>query len=329
MGAALRQAWAQLHGASLPYAAAALLFYAVSVVLMGQRWRLVLRGMGQPVRLRDTALTHLTSVFVNNVTPGRVVGEIFRVAMLRRRTGMPTPRVVGSLAWDRLTDLLPVVLMLALSLPTLLRVLPAGARSPLRWGLAVGVLVLALGWALGRWPRLVALRRRYVAQLATFGIRRAELGAATLLSGLLWAMDSARIWLVAAALQVPLSGWQAIPLSMVVLLGGLVPTLGGLGAVEGGLTAALCLFGARLEEALAVTALERGISYVLATAAGGIALLGLGGGSLWRTARGQAPAEPESEPAAAIPQPASAGTVVGTELIPVLPAPGRTAPLND
>ena len=37
-------------------------FHAVSVVLMGQRWRLVLRGMGQPVWLRDTTFTHLTSV---------------------------------------------------------------------------------------------------------------------------------------------------------------------------------------------------------------------------------------------------------------------------
>lgn len=91
--------------------------------------------------------------------------------------------------------------------------------------------------------------------------------------------------LVARALHVTLSPWQAIPLSMVALLGGLFPTIGGLGAVEGGLTAALCLFGVELDKAIAITALERGISYVLATSVGGLVLLLIGGGELWRLSR--------------------------------------------
>ena len=333
MTAALRQAWVQLQGASVPYAAAALIFYAVSVVLMGQRWRLVLRGMGQRVRLRDTTFTHLTSVFVNNVTPGRVGGEVFRVAMLRRRTGLPTRQVIASLGWDRLTDAVPVVLMLALSLPTLLRVLPVRVESPLRLGLGAAAAGLLIGGALWRWPRVAALRQRYVQKLAVFTIRRSELFTAMLLSCFLWALDSFRIWLVAAALQVPLSGWQAVPLSMVVLLGGLFPTIGGLGAVEGGLTAALCLFGARLEQALAVTALERGISYVLATGAGGALLAALGGGSLWRAARGKGAAAQSGEDPAADTTEQLAAPVEGdaSPARPLLPselAAGPTVPLN-
>jgi uncharacterized membrane protein YbhN (UPF0104 family) len=72
---------------------------------------------------------------------------------------------------------------------------------------------------------------------------------------------------------------------MVAMLGGLVPTIGGLGVVEGGLTAALCLFGVELDKALAITALERGISYILATGVGGLVLLYVGGGELWRSSR--------------------------------------------
>ncbi|HRI48828.1 MAG TPA: lysylphosphatidylglycerol synthase transmembrane domain-containing protein [Pseudomonadota bacterium] len=293
MMAALHKAFVQLQGAALPYAGAALFLYALSVVMMGWRWQRVLRGMGQPVRLRDTSLTHLTSVFVNNVTPGRVAGEVFRVAMLRKRTGMETGRVIASLGWDRATDVVPLGLMVVLALPTLLRVLPVPAGSP-RWlvgGGGVGLLVgLGLWWQRGR---LQTLLRRSYAQLQAFTVRRRELGQAAFISCAVWAMDSARIWLVAAALGAPLRPWQAIPLSVVMVLGGLVPTIGGLGAIEGGLTAALCLFGSSLEQALAVTALERGISYVLATGAGGLALLGLGGGSLWRAARGRADSERE------------------------------------
>lgn len=335
MTAALHKAWEQLQGASLLPAAAALLLYAISVVLMGQRWQLVLRGLNQQVRLRDTCFTHLTSVFVNNVTPGRVAGEVFRVAMLRRRTGLGTPLVIASLAWDRATDGVPVVLMLALALPTLARVLPVRLGSPGWMGLGIAVAALGLGALFWRLPRLAVLRRRYVERLAVFAVARRELGWALLVSCLLWAMDSARIWLVAVALQVPLSGWQAIPLSMVVLVGGLFPTIGGLGAVEGGLTAALCLFGARLEQALAVTALERGISYVLATGAGGALLAALGGGSLWRTARGRALADSGAGPKTY--EPAGAGAVDGTgsDLVPPPPpavqtaAAGRPLPLHD
>ena len=133
----------------------------------------------------------------------------------------------------------------------------------------------------------------------------------------------------------PLDGWQAIPLSMVVLVGGLFPTIGGLGAVEGGLTAALCLFGARLEQALAVTALERGISYVLATAAGGALLAALGGGSLWKAARGRVLADGSEVPA--LSKPAGAGAADGTgpelgsaaEPAVAAAAAGRPLPLTD
>lgn len=292
MMAALHKAFAELRGASLPYAGAALFLYVLSVVLMGRRWQWVLRGMGQPVRLRDTCLTHLCSVFVNNVTPGRVAGEVFRVAMLRKRTGMETGRVIASLGWDRATDVVPLGLMVAVALPTLLRVLPLPAGSPRGLALLAGaglVLAAVIWWQLGR---LQALLRRFYARLQVFSVRRRELQQAMLVSCVVWTMDSARIWLVAAALGAPLRPWQAIPLSVVTVLGGLVPTIGGLGAIEGGLTAALCLLGSSLEQALAVTALERGISYVLATGAGGLVLLGVGGGSLWRTARGRPAAEP-------------------------------------
>ena len=293
MTAALHKAFVQLQGAALPYVGAALFLYVLSVVMMGWRWQRVLRGMGQPVRLRDTSLTHLMSVFVNNVTPGRVAGEVFRVAMLRKRTGMETGRVLASLGWDRVTDAVPLGLMVVLALPTLLRVLPVPAGSP-RWlALSGGLLVLlglGLRWQLGR---LQALLRRFYARLQAFAVRPRELRQATFISCAVWAMDSARIWLVAVALGAPLRPWQAIPLSVVMVLGGLVPTIGGLGAIEGGLTAALCLFGSSLDQALAVTALERGISYVLASGAGGLVLLGLGGGSLWRAARGRTDKEPE------------------------------------
>jgi uncharacterized membrane protein YbhN (UPF0104 family) len=65
------------------------------------------------------------------------------------------------------------------------------------------------------------------------------------------------------------------------MLGALVPTLGGLGAVEGGLVAGLAAFGVDLPTAAAITAIERAISYGFSTGAGLIVIALLGGRSLW------------------------------------------------
>ena len=66
---------------------------------------------------------------------------------------------------------------------------------------------------------------------------------------------------------------------------GWIPTIGGLGVIEGGLVAALIAFGVAPIDAAAVTAVERIISYGLATAAGAAALSLIGGRALLQAAR--------------------------------------------
>lgn len=294
MWKALQQALVQLETASPFFAVAALLTYAVGVLIASLRWQRILRGIGasdQPTapgpRLRDVLLTYLSSIFVNNVTPGRVGGEVFRVAMLRRRTGIETKLIVASAGYDRLTDIIPLALLGVLSLPTLYRLIApsSGLVAKVLWaGLAL-VLLVAGFFGLRRVKRVQLWMDTWRQRLATISIRRQDFNWAVGYGFLLWAQDLLRLTLVAAALHAYLSPWQVIPLSMVATLGGLFPTIGGLGAVEGGLTAALCLFGISLDQALAITALERGISYVLSTSVGGIVLLLVGGGELWQMSR--------------------------------------------
>ncbi|HEV2986311.1 MAG TPA: hypothetical protein VGX46_18065, partial [Vicinamibacterales bacterium] len=74
-------------------------------------------------------------------------------------------------------------------------------------------------------------------------------------------------------------------LSILAMLGGLVPGVAGLGPVEGGLVAGLMAFGVDLPTAAAVTTLERAISYGFSTSAGAVVIAVLGGRSLWSVAR--------------------------------------------
>jgi uncharacterized membrane protein YbhN (UPF0104 family) len=100
-------------------------------------------------------------------------------------------------------------------------------------------------------------------------------------SSLLWLQDFLRLTCVTLAFGVTLSPTQIALLSIIAMLGGLAPTIGGLGAVEGGLVSGLIAVGVDLPTAGAITALERAISYGLSTAAGLIVIALIGGRSLW------------------------------------------------
>jgi uncharacterized membrane protein YbhN (UPF0104 family) len=270
----LRSAGQQLTTITPQYAVAALLVYVLSVVVAGARWREIVIGLGHPIRLRDTCAANLGSIFVNNITPGRIGGEVFRLAVLNRSAGIPLPRAGASLAYDRLTDVVPLVLMVVLALPTLRRVAGPGTGRLLLWGTLAVVLIVIAVWLAKRGSRL----RASLARLLELRVPAAVLGRAALYSLLLWSLDLVRLWLVAKAVRVSLSPLDVIPLSIITVLGGML-SIGGLGAVEGGLVGALMLYGVSADRALAVSLLERSISYLLATAAGGVVVLALGGRS--------------------------------------------------
>jgi uncharacterized membrane protein YbhN (UPF0104 family) len=79
---------------------------------------------------------------------------------------------------------------------------------------------------------------------------------------------------------VPLSIQQAAAVTVMGIAGGFVPTVGSIGAIDGSLVTGLILCGATAESAVAITIVERAISYGLSTAAGAAALAWLGGRGL-------------------------------------------------
>jgi uncharacterized membrane protein YbhN (UPF0104 family) len=100
-------------------------------------------------------------------------------------------------------------------------------------------------------------------------------------SALVWIEDIFRLMAVGRAFDVPLSLSQGAALVVVGVFGGFVPTIGGLGAVEGALVGTLLLFEVPLETAIAITTLERAISYGFSTGLGGLVVILSGGRRLW------------------------------------------------
>ena len=273
-----------LHRARPVYVALAFVIYAISVPLVALRWRTVLGGLRREaprVALRPLVLASLASSFVNNVTPAPVSGEACRVVALTRLKLASLPQAVASIVFDRISEIPAVAVLALIAFVALGRIAPTWLL--LAAAGTAGLVLFARGAARRIWS---AITSRWAA-VDLVAVKPSALAAASCLSGAIWILDVARLRAASAAFHAPIGAAQAAALSAITIVGGLVPTIGGLGAIEGGLVAGLIAFGASPSQAIAVTAVERAISYGVATLAGFGALSVLGGRELWTAMAGR------------------------------------------
>jgi uncharacterized membrane protein YbhN (UPF0104 family) len=273
------------------YVLAVLGLYVISLFIVGARWRGFLRAVGGEVGVGRATLATLGGISVGNLTPSsRLGGEAMRIALVRLSGRVTWRQGTIAVIWDRLSEV-PSVAVLAVMATFAVHDLSSRWRTAaLVTGLAAVLVAVGLGLrhirASGTTP--AGWRER----LALDRIRLSVFSSGVGLSALLWLQDVCRLWCAAMAFGVMLSPTRVAVLAVLTVLGSLVPTVGGLGAVEGGLVAGLVAFGVGFPTAAAITAAERLVSYGFGTAAGGLVVALLGGRSLWTTARSrQTPAD--------------------------------------
>ncbi|MGE5721761.1 MAG: lysylphosphatidylglycerol synthase transmembrane domain-containing protein [Sphingomonadales bacterium] len=145
---------------------AALLFIALAYTLKVYRWLTMLRSLGATIGLGEAAVPFLGGVAFNNVLPLRA-GDIIRVVAFQRFTGIAPSGQLGTLALERLMDLLVLtsILFATVSLwqvraldGTLLEglrlVAAAAVAAVLIFILAPRPTRLVVRWAEARIPRL-------------------------------------------------------------------------------------------------------------------------------------------------------------------------------
>lgn len=268
------------------YAGTAFLLYVISLVIAGARWRGFLRAIGGDVSVVRATLATLGGIAAGNLTPAPG-GEACRVGLVRLGGRVTWPQATIAAVWDRLSELPPILVLAGMALVAV-RSLASGWRPA---GVALGVAtalglaslglwrVLRSGFSPGRWRTRLAVDRVSAGLFAT-GVGY---------SSLLWFQDVLRLTCATRAFGVILAPTQIATLSILAMLGGVVPAIAGFGPVEGGLVAGLIAFGVDLPTAAAVTALERAISYGFSTAAGGVVIASLGGRSMWGRLRVRRP----------------------------------------
>jgi uncharacterized membrane protein YbhN (UPF0104 family) len=274
------------------YVLAALGLYVVSLFIVGTRWRGFLRTTGSEVGVWRATLATLCGIAVGNLFPAsRVGGEACRIGLVRQSGAVTWRQATVAAVWDRLSEI-PAILVLVVMAAVAVKNLASTWRTLAVLG-GIAVALVGGGLALRNLRRSGSGLAGWRARLAIDEVDVRVFALAVGLSALLWLQDVLRLACVSLAFGVSLSATQIATLSMVAMVAGLVPSIVGLGPVEGGLVTGLVAFGVDVPTAAAIMAAERLISYGFSTAAGSVVVALLGGRSLWKAARGRsAPPDP-------------------------------------
>lgn len=274
---------------------------AVGLVAWGKVWQIALAVLGIKVSFRRLIVTYYAATFANYVTPlGQAGGEPFIAYVLSRDVGASYEESLASVITADLLNLLPFFNFAAVGLGYLLladRLSGTATDLAIALGaMAVGVPALVyLGWhyrdRIETWTvrlaRPIATRSsrlsiaglrarigRFYNSLERLGNSPRRIVYALAFSYVGWLFFALPLYFAALALDAPLGLLLVLFIVPASTLAGLIPTPGGLGAVEGAIVVlVVALSTISPATALALAVLYRLASYWFAIAVGGVAAL--------------------------------------------------------
>ena len=276
--------WDQVKGVDpLTYLLAGVLYY-ISFWFRGIRWRLIVRASGvdnQPdvIQIGNAkyAAIILMGWFANSVAFFRL-GDAYRAYALHRETRIPLANSLGTLLGERAQDILIVLLLLVV-----------GATGLLVTGevtLPIYVLIAAIVVS-GTTLLSLIIMRNYGERLARHLPERIEeiyhplqvgalgsfkarqLPLQFLLGVIGWALEIGRVYFVAESLGLDIGFFVIMSAALTIAVLSTIPTPGGFGFVEGGLTGVLIFLGLGDTQALTLTIVDRSISWISIIVIGG------------------------------------------------------------
>ena len=269
--------WQQARSADPWLLVAAFAVHYTTFLFRGARWRLLLQnsarisGDSEPVPgILFCSRAVLLGWFVNSIGWLRL-GDAYRAYLYREEYNAAFSGAIGTLLAERLLDVVLVALLLVIAAPFLVGEAGGGSAWALVTGIA-GLLMVLLAVLLVALLRLRSLFLRLLPEFLASRFERFLAGAATVRHqpvhttglGLLgWAAEMGRMYLVAMALGFDLSVALVVFLTLANSLLSLVPTPGGVGAVESGVAGlAVRLAALAKESATALVLVDRFITYI-------------------------------------------------------------------
>jgi uncharacterized protein (TIRG00374 family) len=273
---------------------AAVLVYVSSTVIYALRTFIIARKLGIQLRYYDSYISYIFNIFINNITPSaKAGGELARAAYIARSTGSHIATIVNIIAFERATEALGLAL---LSIATALYGIFDTKNTQYIVAAAL-LIVVSMTLVYHYWDKIfeklmvrledkgvISFRGQNITRFKDFFRNRKLFLIGVTFGVTVWFLDALRLYTIALAVGARAALAMFIGVSVLYAVIGLVAiTPGGLGIVEGGLTAALVALGISPHDAFAITLIERLISYGLGTALGALGLLMTGGIRAWRT----------------------------------------------
>lgn len=282
----LGETWDRVRAANLWYLALAVLVHYTNFLFRGARWRLLLRNaLGQDAPAPGVIYCSeliLLGWFVNSVAWLRL-GDFYRAYLYRDEGQASFSLVMGTIVSERLLGTALVVLLLLVSVPLLV----GGGGDAMRSGwavLGVGAVLLAaltlmvlavigVKERLERWlPARLARHYQGFYQGTRGSLRQVPLLSFWGLLG--WLSEVGRLYFVTLALGLPVDFPLVVFITVSNSLLSLVPTPGGVGAVESGVAGLLVrLSTLTATGAAALVLVDRSISYLSIIIAGAVVFL--------------------------------------------------------
>jgi uncharacterized protein (TIRG00374 family) len=266
--------------------------FMAGYLLQAVRWRKIAATPQVPVRRFYEMV--LGGLACNNVLPIRI-GEVVRAGWLSREAKMPGGRALGTVALDRVCDVVALALFLVVGIqavptPAWLRNMIIGAAALLVVIFAALVFARLYTRAQGRDRRERGRIRRIVRDTIDFlgepiGRHRAAVWIG--ISIVAWGIGAVAVWLVARSVGVELEPLEAVFVASALALGVAIPSSPGyIGTYQLIAVEALGLLDVEPSQALAFSILMHASWFVPTTLAGG-AIIG------WRALRWTAPPPPK------------------------------------
>ena len=274
LGALLRQMLAVERG---PLVLAGCLLWILAVP-SALRWSTILSAMGNPVRLGILFPLVLVGLFFSLTLPSTIGGDAVRMWKLHR-FGLPGAAAVVSVMIDRLVALLAILVLVLVSVPAMLALIPdRAARGGVLLLLAAGTVAFAGAMVLDRLPLAVSRFRlvRGLAQLSA-DLRRVLLAPRAAAPALLFSLLNQGgivgvVALLAHGRGISVGWLQCLVIVPLAILVTVLPiSIAGWGVREGAFVAGFGFVGVPAADALALSVMFGLLN----------TLVGLPGGLVW------------------------------------------------
>ncbi|MBT4943907.1 MAG: flippase-like domain-containing protein [Chloroflexi bacterium] len=279
------EVWSNIKGVHLGKYLLAVALYYLSFWFRGLRWKLIARtasiggdnGKHVPRTITLSGII-LMGWFANSVAFLRL-GDAYRGWALAKESKSDFPSSLGTVLAERVQDMV-AVLILVLGAATLIT-LEGHSKVPgwvvfvafaLVAALIIGLLIMRVaGERLshrlpGRFEAAFVNFQR--GTLSSFSGR--EIPPQLVLGIIGWILEIARFYFVADAMNIDVSFGIVMFAALANAMLTTIPTPGGFGFVEGGLTGLLILFGLSDNESISLVAVDRTISWLSVVLFGGI-----------------------------------------------------------